>query len=292
MIQLGRLEGFYWVARTGGYARAARVFPYPITQPGVHQQIKRLEADLGLRLFERAGKAEVRLTAAGKALFDFVAPFLEGLPALEQALRAGTHGGVLRIHAAGLHLRHLLPAWIRRLHARRDDVEVVLTEVRHASADALLRGEAELLVDHLPDLPAGVSARVVGRLHSFVVLPEGHRLARRARVTPAELDGEPMVLYSDDLSARQVQLAALAAFGARPGRISSADSAEAILGFVAAGIGASLVPWPTVSGPRVAGVVAHRIRHPRSQFPVHAAWRSKGAANPLVQLALELAPAE
>lgn len=39
---LQRLEGFYWVARIGGYARAARAFPYPITQPGVHQQVRRL----------------------------------------------------------------------------------------------------------------------------------------------------------------------------------------------------------------------------------------------------------
>ena len=44
MIQLQRLEGFYRVARAEGYARAARSFPYPITQPGVHQQVKRLEA--------------------------------------------------------------------------------------------------------------------------------------------------------------------------------------------------------------------------------------------------------
>ena len=53
MIQLHRLEGFYWVARTGGYARAARAFPYPLTQPAVHQQVRKLEEDLGARLFER-----------------------------------------------------------------------------------------------------------------------------------------------------------------------------------------------------------------------------------------------
>ncbi|MCA9321778.1 MAG: LysR family transcriptional regulator, partial [Planctomycetes bacterium] len=47
MVQIHRFEGFYWVALTGGYARAARAFPYPITQPAVHQQVKRLEAELG-----------------------------------------------------------------------------------------------------------------------------------------------------------------------------------------------------------------------------------------------------
>jgi len=43
MVGIHRLEGFYWVARTGGYASAARAFPYPISQPGVHQQVKKLE---------------------------------------------------------------------------------------------------------------------------------------------------------------------------------------------------------------------------------------------------------
>ena len=36
-LGLHRLEGFFWVARTGGYARAARAFPYPITQPAVRR---------------------------------------------------------------------------------------------------------------------------------------------------------------------------------------------------------------------------------------------------------------
>ena len=56
MINLQRIEGFYWVAKTEGYARAARAFPYPITQPGVHQQVRRLEEELGVKLFERVGK--------------------------------------------------------------------------------------------------------------------------------------------------------------------------------------------------------------------------------------------
>ena len=80
MIQLQRLEGFYWVARCEGYARAARAFPYPITQPGVHQQVKRLESELGVRLFERVGKDRVVLTPQGRALYEYVAPFYEGLP--------------------------------------------------------------------------------------------------------------------------------------------------------------------------------------------------------------------
>src|SRR5687768_5514536 len=111
MIQLQRLEGFYWVARCEGYARAARAFPYPITQPGVHQQVRRLEDELGVRLFERVGKDRVILTPEGRALYAYVAPFYEGLPPVVQSLRGGQVGGTLRIQASGHVLRHLLPPW-------------------------------------------------------------------------------------------------------------------------------------------------------------------------------------
>src|SRR5689334_7888215 len=129
MISLARLEGFYWVARTQGYSRAARSFPYPITQPGVHQQVSRLEAEVGAPLFERVGKDRVVLTPAGKLLYDVVAPFYEQLPAVVAAVKGGTVGGTLKIHAAGLPLRHLVPPWLRRLQAKRPDIEVALSEV-------------------------------------------------------------------------------------------------------------------------------------------------------------------
>jgi DNA-binding transcriptional LysR family regulator len=68
MIQLHRLEGFYRVALHNGYAAAARGFPYPITQPAVYQQVRKLEEELGTRLFERAGRDRVEPTAAGRRL--------------------------------------------------------------------------------------------------------------------------------------------------------------------------------------------------------------------------------
>jgi DNA-binding transcriptional LysR family regulator len=71
-----------------GYAAAARAFPYPLTQPAVFQQVRKLEDELGVRLFERVGKAELRLTAAGRQLYDHAAPFFERLPAVERALKA------------------------------------------------------------------------------------------------------------------------------------------------------------------------------------------------------------
>ncbi|EPX55158.1 Transcriptional regulator [Cystobacter fuscus DSM 2262] len=290
MIQLQRLEGFYWVARCEGYARAARAFPYPITQPGVHQQVRRLEAELGVRLFERIGKDRVVLTPQGRILYDAIAPFYEALPALERSLRSGEIGGRLRIHASGHVLRHLLPPWLRRLRGQRPDIEVALFEAKTPAVAALRSGEAELLVDHLPEVPSDLEARQVGKTRAFLVVPSIPRPQLKGPVTPVPWRDEPFIAYSSDTYLRELQLAALAHFGVVPRRIYAADSAETILGFVAAGLGYSLLASVEPRGPRVPGVTALPLTEPARQFPLYVAWRRTPQPNPLIAALLALAP--
>ncbi len=289
MMTLQRLEGFYWVARTGGYARAARAFPYPITQPGVHQQVKRLEQEIGVTLFERVGKDQMELTLAGKALFEVVGPFYEQLPALATRLKGGKVGGTLKIHAAGHLLRHLMPQWLQRLQARHPQISVSLEEVRVAEPQALLRGEADLLVDWLPSLPPGIEARQVATMRAFVVTPTQGPWAQGARLKLAQLGQVPFIAYQSDRALRGLQLAGLAEHGLHPTQAFSADSSDTILGFVAAGLGFSLVPSLLEGGPRVAGVAAWPVSHPASRFPIQVAWRSRAAAHPLIEAALAAA---
>src|SRR5688500_17101153 len=127
MISVHRLEGVFWVARTGGYARAARAFLYPISRPGLHHQVRRMEQDVGVPQYERVGKDQMALTPAGHALFEVVEPFYEQLPALASKLKDGKVGGVLKVHAAGHLLRHLMPKWLQRLQSRRPDITVALS---------------------------------------------------------------------------------------------------------------------------------------------------------------------
>lgn len=289
MIQLQRLEGFYWVARCEGYARAARSFPYPITQPGVHQQVKRLEAEVGVRLFERVGKDRVILTPEGRALYEYVAPFLEGLPSVARSLRSGEVGGRLRIHASGHVLRYLLPPWLRRLQRQRPDIEVELFEAKVPAVALVRSGEADLLVDHLPEVPADLEARQVGKAHAFLVFPSNHPLAEKGTVNLQQLGDEPFIAYSADLQLRELQLFALAHHGVTPRRLHAADSSETILGFVAAGLGYSLLASLLPKGPRVPGVVAQPMAQPTREFPIYAAWRKTARADPLLSVLLSLA---
>ena len=289
-IQLHRLEGFFWVARSGGYARAARAFPYPITQPAVHQQVKKLETELGTNLFERVGKDRVQPTPAGEQLYAFCRPFFERLPSVARAIRNGDYGGELRVRTASLLLRHLMPPWIRRLAKQAPQVVVHLEESRTPDLDALVNGDADVVVDHLPQVPAGIATMRVATLRPFIVLPREHRLAKRARVALEALADDAFVSYTPGSLPHELQMKVLARHGVAPTRLLSASSADAILGFVEAGLGFSLVPSLEENGPRARGVAVHPLRSPRVEFPIHAAWRADTPENPLLDALLETAP--
>lgn len=290
MINLQRLEGFYWVAKTQGYARAARAFPYPITQPGVHQQVRRLEDELGVKLFERVGKDRVVLTPRGQVLFDALGPFYEQLPVIEARVKGGVVGGTLKLHAASLILRHLVPEWLRRLTAKRPDITVALTELRAVDLALLRTGEADLLVDWLPEVPADLAVREVARAEAWIVAPSHGPHAQAGKLKLDALAKVPFIAYHQDRTLKGLQLEALKAHGVAPVEAFAADSSDTILGFVAAGLGFSLVPWLSPAGPRMAGVVAQKLDKPVASFPIYAAWRKGAGVHPLVEAALEVAP--
>ena len=289
MTSLDRLTGFYWVARTGGYARAVRAFPYPITEPGVHQQVRRLEAELGVRLFRRAAKDRMVLTPQGRTLYGVVAPFLESLRVTVDALRAGSFGGVLRFGAAALLVQELLPGWLRTLQRRHPEIDVTLTELRAPDVSLLRSGELDLLLDHLPEVPEDVEVREVGRLWGFLVLPASHPAARPQRLDPRRLAELPFLTFGADPASRALQRRAVEALGGSATERFAADSTASLLGFVAAGLGFSVVPALHPDGPRRQGIRAIRLPLPGAELPVHAAWL-RGAQNPLLTAALEVAP--
>jgi DNA-binding transcriptional LysR family regulator len=78
-------ELFYYIARCEVIVAALPADSLRIQQPAVSAQVARLEEDLGVRLFERR---PFRLTPAGKALYDFIAPFFSRLGEVEDIVKA------------------------------------------------------------------------------------------------------------------------------------------------------------------------------------------------------------
>ncbi|MEE9393340.1 MAG: LysR family transcriptional regulator [Planctomycetota bacterium] len=290
MIQVHRLEGFYWVAKTRGYARAARAFPYPITQPAVHQQVKKLEGELGMALFERLGKDQLGLTPAGQALFDFCAPFYEKMPPLLRQIRAGEIGGELIIGSEALLLRQLMPAWLRRFQKKRPDARLDLKEILHPDPSLLQRGEVDVLVAWFDDLPDDLAAEKVGEALPYLVLPSRHPAAKKKNLSIKDLADEPFVGYHRDSQLFDIQMEGLRAHGVEPPRTVTAGSAETILGFVESGLGYSLVPWVLKGGPKGRDLLSKALTKPFRSFPLQMAWRRDTPENPLLDALIETSP--
>ena len=295
-LQLHRLEGFYWVGRERGYAAGARAYPHPISQPGIYQQVKKLEADLGTALLERVGKAKLRLTPAGERLFAFCAPFFEQLPRVTRAIRARAFGGSLRIDASAVVIRELLPRWLPALREARPDIRAEVSEVTDRSERSkgslgrLLAGEVDLILDFLDPfgaVPPSVASRVVGRCHTFLVLAADHPLAGDRRLELESLRELPFVSYQPGQHHFDVQMRAVRSAIGEPNRSASASNVDAILELVRAGLGYSAIPWLDAGGPTVPGIRAYRQQ---ARFPIHAAWLASECPHPLVEAALATLP--
>jgi DNA-binding transcriptional LysR family regulator len=286
MIQLHRLEGFYYAAKTLGFARAARAFPYPITAPAVYQQVRKLEEELSATLLLRVGKDQLALTSAGRTLFAYCEPFLRELPALARSLREGTFGGTLRIDAAALEVQHFLPAWLAQLALARPDIVVAVEEVPFGDATRVLRGETDVLVEYQPELASGLAAHRVGDYFAFLIAPSGRLRSATQRSVARALRGLPFVGFPAELPQRLLQTQGLVRLGlgdVAPGLVAS--STEALLAFVRAGLGFSLIPWPEPAGPQRRGVDVLALRGEGTRFPVLATYRSS-PEDPLVRAAL------
>ena len=227
----------------GSISAAASVLGY--TQSAVSQQLAALEREVGAALVDRSQRP-LRATRDGEALRPHVERVLAALGGAEAALddlRGGTHR--LRLAAFTSALSSFVPAAVRDLRRAHSELVVQVLELETEEAVERLRGgDADLaVVHHMPGIAvpetAGLQRRrlIVDDLH--VVLPAGHRLARRDAVSVTDLEGEPLILPRRDTPAgrfRSVVEQLFAQAGVAPRVAYELDDLPAVQAFVAAGI--------------------------------------------------------
>jgi DNA-binding transcriptional LysR family regulator len=272
-VRLHQLEGFFHVATHGGFARAAAAMPYPITEPALHQQVRKLERALRVALLVRGPGRRMVTTAEGRALLDFITPYFEGLPRALRAL-AGAAGGELVVGAEPLYVDGLCAEALADLPAgaaaRVRLIELELPEI----AAGLARGTIDVGVAGVTRTPPQVAFERLGQLGLELLVPAGHPLAaRRPPLTPAHLRGHRFVVYSEGSEARSFTDAALARAGVPLEVAAEASSAAGMRALVRAGLGPAFVP--SLVRPRTrrrtieGGVVAFDLTHalPEADLP-------------------------
>src|SRR3954470_1431010 len=138
-MNIHHLELFYHVAEHGGISAAVRQMPYGIQQPAVSSQIRLLEEDLGVKLFERQ---PFQLTSKGEALFAFVRPFFGNLDDIKAQLSQRTTPQ-LRFGASELVLREHVPPVIAQVREKYPGLRLAMRAGVQPQLETLLR-EREL----------------------------------------------------------------------------------------------------------------------------------------------------
>jgi DNA-binding transcriptional LysR family regulator len=242
-----RLRAFVLVLDLGSISAAADVLGY--TQSAVSQQLAALEREVGAELVDRSQRP-LRESRAGAALrphADRVLAALRGAEAAVSDLRGGTRR--LRLAAFPSALSSFVPTAVRDLRRKDPELVVQVLQMETREAVELLRaGEADLaVVHHLPGTAvpetAGFERRALLVDHLYVVLPEGHRLARRDTDSVSDLEAEPLILPRRDTAAgrfRSVVEHICAQAGFAPQVAYELDDLPAAQAFVAAGI--AIVP--------------------------------------------------
>lgn len=247
-MELRQLRTFVAVARELSFTRAAAELGY--VQSAVTAQVKALEKELGVRLFDRLARRVV-LTDAGRDLVGYAVRMLDLSEEAGVAVSQKDGGGVdgaLEVGASETLCVYRLPEVFRAFRSRFPGADLRFRPVPYADLKGLVR-EGSLDVAFLLEEPVedeSLAAETLVREPLVLVASPDHALAKRRRVGLADLNGEPMLFTDKGCSYRRAFERELAKAGAEPGKVLEFDSVEAIKRCAVAGLGVSVLPEVTV----------------------------------------------
>ncbi|KUM76811.1 LysR family transcriptional regulator [Streptomyces griseorubiginosus] len=281
MLDVRRMQMLAAVVSTGSVTAAAARLGY--TPSAISQQVAALEKEAGTELLERAGRG-VRPTAAGLLLTEHADAIGRRVAEAETALADLLAGRTARLsvrYFATAGARLVAPA-VARLRSERPGVRI---ELKLAGPDPLpdvREGRADLALVVGPGEHDGV--RLLHLLDDpyLAVLPKAHPLAARRTLRLTDLAGEPWVGSEWPGPCLDAQLGACAAAGFQPRFVVDSEDYATAQGFVAAGLGVTLIPRLGLGG-RHPDVVVRPLRGPEPTRAIQAAVRETASPQPALE---------
>jgi DNA-binding transcriptional LysR family regulator len=243
-MELRHLRYFVAVAEELHFGRAAEKLH--IAQPPLSQQIMNLEEELGAGLFDRSRRS-VQLTEAGRYFLKEAKLLLAHAEQAADTARRISQGqsGRLVIGFVGSVIHTFLPEGLRSFRGRFPDVELMLQELNTAEQIKALHTRRIDVGFLYPDVQdAALAFRPLIRTPLMVVLPVKHPLAGRRSLRLRELAKEPFIANtrSSEPVVRDAFISMCHSAGFTPKIAQEAGHVQTVLGLVAAGLGACLLP--------------------------------------------------
>src|SRR5918995_152966 len=271
MLDVRRMKVLREVVSSGSFSAAAEALH--LSQSAVSQQIAALEREVGMPLLERTSGGP-KLTPAGKALMDHGDAVITRLEEAERELAqiAGLEGGRIRLACFPSASATLMTRALAVFRQRFPNVELEFTEEEpEESFPGLKRGDFDLVVvfDY-PNFPLefdrDTDAEMVYEEPMWVALPPGHPLAAAKSVRIEDLADEDWLCGALPSSCRYHVLQLGRDAGFEPRIAFHSEDYNVIKGFVAAGLGVTVLPELAADHPEI------ELRDVRGAKPTRRIW--------------------
>jgi LysR family transcriptional regulator, cyn operon transcriptional activator len=275
MIELRHLRYFLAVAEAAHFTKAASLLH--VSQPTLSHQIRQLEGQLNLALFDRIGR-RVKLTSAGEVLLPHARRVLRELEEAQSALSElhGLKRGELKVGIVQTVNACVIPEIVARFSAAHSGIKITCAELSVNDIEAGLEsGRLDLGISFLPAQRLLIEGEKLFTEELVAVLPEKHAWQKRRQLTIAELATQPLVLLSSQYCTRQLVDRAFTQARVRPRIQVEMNSVESILATVREGVLMSVLPSLAMCR-RDTGLVALPLVKPTPRRNVGLLWM-KGA---------------
>lgn len=230
------------VAEHGHFGRAAEACH--VSQPALSMQLKKLEEELGVQLFERSRK-QVRTTKAGREILVRAKQVLQGAEEIRRIAAASQDpfAGEVTLGAFPTLAPYFFPLILPALGRALPKLTFLLVEEKTEQLLAMLKkGELDAAFLALPVPEEGLSVFPLWEDPFVLAVGKSHRLASCAQVMAADMAGEDLLLLEEGHCLRDQALSFCHRMGTGERRDFRATSLETLRQMVASGVGITLMP--------------------------------------------------
>ena len=243
-MKLQQLRYLVEVARCGLNVSEAAEVLYT-SQPGVSKQIKLLEEELGVIVFERNGKRLTAVTEPGKRVLEIAERILREADNIKRVGEeyAGGDSGSLIIATTHTQARYALPTVVKKFIDRHPNVRLSMHQGSPTQiAEWTIKGEADIAIatEALDQFPQLVMLPCYQWGHSMVA-PDGHPILAEKTISLASLARWPLITYDSAFAGRSLINKAFERAQLQPNVVLAAIDADVIKTYVSLGLGLGII---------------------------------------------------
>jgi LysR family hydrogen peroxide-inducible transcriptional activator len=271
-MELHQLRYVVAVARTANFSRAAALCH--VSQPSLSQQIKKLEDELGERLFDRMKRA-VNLTSQGETFLHRALRILEEVDAAKREASDAQHllRGALTIGVLPTIAPYLLPKVMAQFTNKFPGVEIVVEEDTTARLLKLaLDYEIDFALASQPIQNERLEVKGLFSEELLLALPPGHPLTRKRTVAVTDLEGERFIVMKEGHCLGDQVRGFCDRRDVKPKISFRSSQLETVQAFVASGLGISLIPAMAARSKRENLTQYRSLQSPRPERKIVTAW--------------------